>query len=266
MAFLRKAARLRMGEGSTLEEKLASIARTGFAGVDLILPSDVEPAILAETCSAAGLAVSNGLSLPTLRHPLAHPDPAVRTLGRDGLVEGLRACAALGTMCILVPSVLPQGTPAADGRALAIDELRTVLPVAEETGVVIGLENVFDGWMARPGEVEAVLDDLGSSFVGFYFDIGNAVPTGAPADFVHALKEQIVGVDAKDFSATRAREQGLDAGFEIELGGGDCVWEPVAEALRESDYRGWISAELAASGLGVLQRTNAALDRFFPDS
>jgi len=75
-----------------------------------------------------------------------------------------------------------------------------------------------------------ILDKIGSDAVGAYYDIGNSTNKGldVPAD-IRALKGRLSMIHFKDGSSF--------------LGEGKVKMEPVCEAIKAIDYKGWIVLE-----------------------
>jgi hexulose-6-phosphate isomerase len=257
---MRKAARLRMSEGESVADRCRVLAETGFEGVDVPTPSDVDVAELRDATRATGLAVANILAMRSLRWMLADDDPEVREHGREGLEISLRDAAATGASSVLLPSLLPEGVDPPAARANTAGELRRVLPLAEELRVRVAVENCWNGFVRTPEEVAAFVDGFESPWITVHFDVGNAQPLGSPVEWIAALGERIHKVDVKDFSSALALDGGVDAAQAIELGEGDCDWPAVGAALREIGYAGWVSAEVPGAGRGLLERTSAVMD------
>lgn len=257
---MRKAARLRMSHGATLRDRCRMLAEEGFEGLDVATPSEVDVDELAEAVAETGLEVANVLAARSLKSMLADADPDVRAHGREGLELSLRDAAALGASSVLLPSLLPEGVHTAAARDNTADELRRVIPLAEELDVRVAIENCWNGFLLSPGALAEFVDGFDSPSVVVHFDVGNAQPLGSPVEWIEQLGERIHKVDLKDFSSERAADGGIDHGQAIELGEGDCDWPSVASALRGIGYTGWLSAELPGSGRTLLARTATAMD------
>jgi L-ribulose-5-phosphate 3-epimerase len=257
---MRKAARLRMSDGATLRDRCRMLAEEGFEGLDVATPSDVDVGELAEAAAETGLDVANVLAARSLKSMLADADAEVRAHGREGLELSLRDAAALGATSVLLPSLLPDGVDTATARENTVEELRRVVPLAEELDVRVAIENCWNGFLRSADELAEFVDGFDSPCVVVHFDVGNAQPLGSPVEWIAQLGDRIHKVDLKDFSSERAAEGGVDHGQAIELGEGDCDWPAVAAALRRIGYTGWLSAELPGSGRTLLTRTSTAMD------
>jgi L-ribulose-5-phosphate 3-epimerase len=254
-----------MSEGATTLDRFQLLADTGFEGVDVLAPGELALAELRDASAATGVAIAHGLATRSLLWPLSHPDADVRAFGLEGLLIGLRDAATLGASSLLVPALLPVGVAPAEGRDLSQAELRKALPVAEEVGVRIAIENVWDGFLPTSGDLADYVDELGSPMAVVHFDVGNAVPGGEPERWIDELGDRIHKVDLKSFSRALADREGLARGFEVDLLEGDCDWAPVVEALNRIGYRGWASVELPGSGRARLESAAEAIERVFAD-
>ncbi len=257
---MRKAARLRMSEGETLAERCRVLFETGFQGLDVATPSDIDVGELAAAAAEARIEVANVLAARSLHSMLADADPAVRRYGREGLELSLRDASALSASSVLLPALLPTNADKATSRANTRDELLRVLPLAEELDVRVAVESCPGGFLLSAEELADFVDAFGSPYVVVHFDVGNAQPLGSPAMWIASLGPRIHKVDFKDYSSERAATGGLDHGQAIGLGEGDCDWPAVVAALNGIGYSGWVSAELPGSGREFLTTTSAAMD------
>src|SRR5690606_32727731 len=88
------------------------------------------------------------------------------------------------------------------------EELRRVLPLAEELGVRISFENVWNHFLLSPLEAARYVDELPSTHVSWFLDIGNLVLNGWPEHWIRTLGSRISRIDVKEFSRKKAAEQG----------------------------------------------------------
>jgi L-ribulose-5-phosphate 3-epimerase len=121
----------------------------------------------------------------------------------------------------------------------ATDGLRKVLPIAEEFGVKLGIENVWNRFLLSPHEMASFIDQFNSPWIGAYVDVANLMPFGYPEDWLRTLGKRVVGVHFKDFR----RAVGTAEGF-VDLLEGDVDWPEVMEALSEIGYNGPVAAEM----------------------
>ncbi|MFQ6096224.1 MAG: sugar phosphate isomerase/epimerase family protein, partial [Armatimonadota bacterium] len=77
--------------------------------------------------------------------------------------------------------------------------IKRLIPVAEETGVVIAVENVWNNLFVDPRHMAHFIDSFNSRWVRAYFDIGNHVKYSPPEQWINILGERIVKCHVKDF-------------------------------------------------------------------
>jgi hypothetical protein len=83
--------------------------------------------------------------------PLSAPDEATRQIGLEGLVLSLRDAHAYGaTSVLLVPGVARDGVSYRQCFERSIVEIKKAIPVAQETGVRIAIENVGNNFIMSP--------------------------------------------------------------------------------------------------------------------
>lgn len=200
-------------------------------------------------------------------YPLTSDDPAVRERASEIVRKQLKAAAALGVDCILVvpgavgvdfaPGLGVVPYDVAYDRALA--GLRALAPYAEDIGVTIGVENVWNKFLLSPLEMRDFIDAVGSPRVQAYFDIGNVVLTGYPEHWASILGKRIARCHCKDFRLS----VGTLSGF-VDLLAGDVDYPAVMKALETVGYNGYITAEMGAYkhySDQMIYSTSAAMDR-----
>ena len=141
------------------------------------------------------------------------------------------------------------------------EEIRRVLPLAQELGIKILFENVWNQFLLSPLEAARYVDEFESPIVGWYFDVGNVVNYGWPEQWVRILGKRIGKLDVKEFSRKKRNEQGLWKGFDVEIGDGDCNWPEVMKALDEVGFQGWATAEVRGGDAARLQDIAERMDR-----
>jgi L-ribulose-5-phosphate 3-epimerase len=250
-----------IGEGATAAEKFAAAKAAGFDGVELDSPGDLDSAEVLAARDATGLQIPGVVDSAHWRDTLSHPDAAARARGLAALETALRDAATFGaTTVLLVPAVVNEPVSYADAYARSQAEIRKALPLAEELGVKIAFENVWNNFLLSPLEAARYVDEFDSPMVGWYFDIGNIVNYGWPAHWIEALGHRILKLDIKDFSRAQRDSEGLWKGFAVEIGEGDAGWPQVRAALAQVGYSGWAAAEVSGGGADRLRDIARRMD------
>jgi L-ribulose-5-phosphate 3-epimerase len=260
---LKKAVNLGMVkvEGSTLE-KFKLLAELGFDGVELNRPGGPAVDEVLQTCKTTGLPVAGIMNADHWRLPLSDPDPAVRAQGLDGLRTALREAKTFGAPTVLlVPAVVKKEVSYEEAWIRSQAEIRKVIPLAEELGVKIAIENVGNYFLLSPLEAARYVDEFRSSAVGWHFDVGNIVRTGWPEQWIRILGQRIINVHIKESSRPKPSDTGRRSG--VELLEGDCDWPAVMKAFDEIGYRGWAIAEVPGGDAGRLRFLAERMDRIF---
>jgi len=136
--------------------------------------------------------------------------------------------------------------------------IRQLLPVAERTGVVLCLENVWNKFLLSPLEMREFIDGFKSRYVKAYFDVGNVLLTGYPDQWLNILGRRVKRVHIKDFQ----KRVGTVDGF-CDLLKGDVDFKAVKKALAGIRYNGYVTAEILPYVPGRLRKTATAMKKIF---
>lgn len=261
--------------GGTLAENFKLAKQTGFDGVELSLDEEGELSLsttkeealaIKATADAAGIALYSIATGLYWKYSFTSDDAAQREKAKEVAKKQLELASWLGCDTILV-------VPGAVGVDFAPDlgvvdydvaysrsaeAMKELAPVAEKYGVAIGAENVWNKFLLSPLEMRSFVDEIGSSFVGSYFDVGNVLVNGYPEQWIKILGSRIKKVHFKDFK----RYIGNAAGF-CDLLAGEVDYKAVAEALAAIGYDGWVTAEVspyASNNEIMLRHTSMAMD------
>jgi L-ribulose-5-phosphate 3-epimerase len=197
--------------------------------------------------------------------PLTDPNPAVRAEGVRGIEQALRDAKAYGaTSVLVVPGVVNANVSYADAYTRSQTELRKVLPVAEQLGVKIAIEDVWNHFLMSPLEAARYIDEFHSSEIGWHFDIGNVVTYGWPEQWIHILNKRILKLHVKEYSRAKRDKTGPSSGFDVKFLEGDNNWPVVMKSLDDIGYKGWGIAEQPGAGsLEGLKDLSSRMDRIF---
>ncbi len=261
--------------GADIRENLKLARDAGFDGVELALNETGEfsldstkEEILAikeygENLGLEFYSVASGLYW-TYNYTSANPDNVNKA--KEITKKQLEVASWLGCDTILV---VPGAVEVAFDRGevveydvayeRALSALRELAPYAEKLGVSIGVENVWNEFLLSPLEMARFIDEVGSDFVGSYFDVGNVLYIGHPEHWVKILGKRIKKVHFKDYR----RAAGDLYGF-VDLLSGEVNWPAVMAKLAEIGYDNWVTAEMLPPYThypeAILYNTSTAMD------
>ena len=261
-----------------IEKIFALASDAGFDGVELALAED-GPVNLNSTKEdmeeIKKLADHYGLELYSLASGLywqtnyTASNPEVRNKAIAITKKQLELASYLGMQSILVVpgAVGVEFEPGSEvvPYDVAYDRCKAALlelaPVAEEYGVEIGIENVWNKFLLSPLEMRDLIDSINSPFVGSYFDVGNVVYCGYPEHWISILGKRIKKVHFKDY---RKDPGGLNCFVDILAG--DVDYKAVKAGLDAIGYTGWVTAEMLPPYTQypetIVYNTSNAMDKF----
>lgn len=243
-------------------EKFQLLRDLGYEGVELDAPNDLPLDEVLNARDKTGLKIPGLVNAVHWKHPLTDPDPAARQACVDSMVKALHDAVLYGaTTLLLVPGVVNAGTSYKTAYARAAEEIAKILPTAEETGVSIALENVWNDFLLSPLEAADFVDRFNHPNLGWYFDVGNVLRYGRPTHWIEALGPRILKIDIKEYSLEKMNSEGPWKGFDVELGEGDCDWAAVNKALSDVGYSGWASIEVPGGDRNRLADLKKRVDR-----
>ena len=260
---MKKAINLGMIAGKmSVMDKFKLAKDIGFDGLEVGAPNDPQKAEILKARDATGLAIASVMNMVHWGSPLSDPDPAVRARGLDALKSALRDSKDYGCSAVLlVPAVVNKKVSYDEAYKRSQDEIRKAIPLAEELGVKIAIENVWNQFLLSPLEAARYVDEFQSPMVAWFFDAGNIVNYGWPEQWIRILNKRIVKVHIKEFSRAKRDKEGLWKGFDSELCEGDNDWPAVMKALDEINYQDFIIAEIGGGDEKRLREIASRMDR-----
>ena len=233
-----------VGKTLSLREKFQMLKDAGFHGVEIGSANDQKEVLAAR--DAAGLEIA-GVTLGThWNFPFSDPNPSSREKSVEGLRIALRDAKAYGAKSVLVvPAVVTKQVSYADAHKRSVEEIKKCVPLAEELGVAISIENVWNQFLLSPLEAVQYCDSFKSPMVRWHFDVGNVINTGYAEQWIPVLGSRIANVHVKEFSRKlrTAGERGPFGGFDVALLEGDSDWPSVMKAFDEVNYTGYLITE-----------------------
>jgi len=132
--------------------------------------------------------------------------------------------------------------------------IKQLISIAEETGVVIAVENVWNNLFVDPRHLAHFVDSFNSPWVRVYFDLGNHVMYSPPEQWIAVLGKRIAKCHVKDF---KLNPDGHGGQF-VDIRDGSVNWPVVRKALDDVGYDGWMTIE-GSGGLSLAEQ-NRRLD------
>ena len=230
-----------IGYKGSVMEKCRAVKAAGFEGVELMSHMNQDEVMRA--LDDTGLKAASVCGALHWDKPLSSPDEKVRAEGLEGLKQALRDAKRYGaTSVLLVPGVARGGVTYEQCWDRSIAEIRKAIPVCEETGVKIAVENVWNDFLMKPEQAKQYLEAINNPWVGFHFDIGNHVKFGPSEEWIKVLGKQILKLHIKDYS-TKPNADGKAPGFNVKLLEGDNKWPVIMGELDKIGYTGWAITE-----------------------
>ncbi len=259
-AKLSKALQLGMLPGKLADREKFKLARKcGFEGIEASPMSDLSAAKeLGELAREAGVPI-HSIVYGGWGAPFSDPDPEVIEKGLAGMRTALRSAKAMGADAVLlVPAIVTENVSYADAYKRSQEHIRKLLPLAEELGVIIAVENVWNKFLLSPLEFARYVDEFESPWLKAYFDVGNVIIFGFAQDWIRTLGNRIVKIHLKDFKRR---------GYQwTNLLDGDVNWPQVRRALGEVGYRGYLTPELSGGDEAYLTDLSKRIDRILAGS
>lgn len=244
--------------GYTVEKCFELARAAGFDGVELNVNQVTESGsvnelgltldtTVSEATEIKQMAEKYGLELPSVstglhwQYSLTSNDEHAREKGKEIVVKMLELAKAIGADTVLVvPGVVTSDVSYRTAYDRALGAFKELAAEAEKFQVNIGVENVWNKFLLSPLEMRRFIDEIGSPWVGAYFDAGNVLVSGFAPHWVEILGDTIKKVHVKDFRTEVGNIHGFTSLFE-----GDMDWEKLMAALKAVGYDSYLTAELS---------------------
>ena len=160
---------------------------------------------------------------------------------KEVIRKQIQCAKALGAGAVLV---VP-GAPLKDNswkamRARAIQTLKEMAAEIEASGIIVGLENVWNGFFMSPFDMRSFIEEIGSPNIKAYFDVGNVAAFSFPEHWIEVLDEQICRIHVKGY-----KSEGLNRGGAwVDLMDGTIDWQKVVDAFKAIGWDGYLTAEV----------------------
>ena len=184
--------------------------------------------------------------------------PVTLSKGLEGLTTALNDCKFYGgDTVLLVPGKVtnPDTENYEQVWQRSQEEVRKVLPLADQLGIKIAIEVVWNNFITKPEQLIEYVDQFKTPTVGAYFDCSNMIKFGVPpAEWIRKLGKRMLKMDFKGYS--KAKQW-------VPIGEGDEDWPEVLKACAEVGYNTWATSEVGGGGeehlLGIAARMDKVL-------
>ena len=247
----------------SFKDRFQLAADCGFAQVEAYTVSDM--AIAEEIKKASELAkvrIHSVMNSDHWKYPLSSGDPEVVAKCHAGMETSIRNAKLWGAETVLlVPAVVDAKTSYADAWKRSQAEIRKLIPLAQDSKVIIAVEEVWNKFLTSPLEFAHYIDEFKSPWVRAYFDVGNVVLFGYPQDWIRTLGPRIVKVHLKDFRFKPTPTSGGKSVADFcPLGEGQIDWPEVYRAFADIGYQGTATVELSKGDKAHLTEISRRVD------
>lgn len=252
-----------INEGTTLEHKFQALKDAGFDGAEFHSPAGEDLRQVRKLSKSFDLPIHGVVGQNHWRIRLSDKDPAVRQQAYNDLIQALQVCHEVGgSTVLLVPGKV--GDPNNENHQQVWDRsselVHKALPTAARLGVHIAIENVWNGFLYDPkGNDQQTadlfvqyVDQFKSPWVGAYLDLSNHCKFSKVEQWIRQLGTRVLKVDFKDFDKP--------AGKFVEIGKGSVDWAAARQALIETGFRGWATAEVGGGNVQRLRQIAQQMD------
>jgi hexulose-6-phosphate isomerase len=210
----------------------------------------------------AGLPIHSVMNQEHWRSPLSSGDPAVVEKSMDGMRTSMRNAKLWGAETVLlVPAVVNPETTYAQAWERSQKQIRTLIPLAQELKVIIGIEEVWNKFLLSPLEMARYVDDFQTPWIRAYFDVGNVAISGFPQDWIRTLGKRIVKLHIKDFAFKNNPTIRKRVPDFVPLLEGEIDWPAVHAALADIGYKGSATVELSGGDGEYLKEVNRRFEK-----
>jgi L-ribulose-5-phosphate 3-epimerase len=222
-----------------VQDRLQLAKEAGIEGIEIPqFETREQVEEVAEIAADVGIEIHSVMGGTHWQLPLSSTDEEVRVQGVEGIKRALHVAKWSGAPVVLVvPGVVTEDVSYAAAMELSRKSLYEILPTAEELGVAMLLENVWNKFLLSPLEMREYIDSFETPLIQAYFDVGNILLYGYPHQWIEILGERIKRVHVKDFDVNTRQF--------VALLTGSVDWPRVANALRGIGYDSYVTAEVA---------------------
>ncbi len=236
----------------SIADRLQMARDAGFEEIECpTMPDEHDAEETKKAAENSGLRIHSVMNMAHWDYPLSSADPAVVAKSVEGMHTSLRNAHFWGAdTVLLVPAVVNPQTTYREAWTRSQEQIRKLIPMAEELKVIIGIEEVWNKFLLSPLEMARYIDEFQSPWIRSYFDVGNVVFYGYPQDWIRTLGKRIIKLHIKDFKYEH------DVTTWAPLREGQIDWKEVYRALGEIGYKGSATVELEGGDEAYLKEVN----------
>lgn len=231
------------------EERLAAAGQAGYDFVEISIDesderlgrldwSPVERAALRRAITDTGVRVMTMCLSGHRKYPLGSHDPQVRCQGQEILRKAIAFAGDIGLRVVQVMGYDVFYEPSDEQtRANFIDGLRLGAVWAEQSGVMLGLENLDTPFVENLPKALDIIQEIDSPWLKLYPDLGNLAAAGfPPAEQLPLAGRQLLGIHIKDVLPRVIRG--------VPFGEGIMRFHETFHALAQTGFWGLIGIEM----------------------
>jgi len=214
--------------GSSPDAVLSAARAAGYATVQYNMACSGLPSLPAHIGDDAAAAVAEasartgvGIAALSATYNMIHPDADIRAAGRRSFAALAEAAPKIGTRLLTVCTGSRDAedqwrrhpdndTPEAWQDLLA--ELRHLLPIAEQHGILIGIEPELGNVVSSAAKARALIDLFGGDRIRIVLDPANLFETAPPAER-DALVDEAIALTAEFIVLAHAKDRHPDGSF-----------------------------------------------------
>jgi hexulose-6-phosphate isomerase len=247
----------KMDGGAPMEEAMAQARDAGFEGFEPCVggggtlhvnSSEKRCKEIADCAKELGIRISSVASGMYWGCSLSSPRKSERDKAVKMTQKMLQITQWLGSKHLLVvpanvgADFVDPDSPVPYDQAYknAMASMKKIARTAEKLKVYACVENVWNKFLYTPFEYRDFIKNVGSRWVGAYYDPANTIICGYPEHWIPLLGSKIKRVHIKDFDRTNPV---FPAGFDLAFGKGCLNWDEVIKALKKVKYDGPLTAE-----------------------
>ena len=240
---------------ASIPDRFQMARDAGFERIECPTTRDqTEAEMMKQSAEKAGIKIHSVMNMDHWKYPFSSSDMAVVEKSLAGARISIQNAHLWGAdTVLLVPAVVDANTSYRDAYRRSQENIRKLMPLAEELRVILALEEVWNKFLLSPLEFARYIDEFQSPWVRSYFDVGNVVLYGYPQDWIRTLGHRIVKLHIKDFSFRRDPATKKLVADWVGLGEGDIDWRAVYSALQEIGFRGTATVELSGGDAAYLK-------------